>query len=107
MFRCSATSRAWFANNVLFSQPSRFSEYLLECPSPEVRVTPCHVSHITWHVLSVTRVTRDHPQVRQAVSKLIVFTAHFAASDPPSPVPACLSNIPVEVSRSLLYCYFL
>ena len=35
--RCSATSRAWFANNVLFAQPSRFSEYLLECPSPEVR----------------------------------------------------------------------
>ena len=97
MFRCSATSRAWFANNVLFSQPSRFSEYLLECPSPEVRVTPCHVSHVTCPVLSVTRVTRDHPQVRQAVSKLIVFTAHFAASDPPSPVPACLSNIPVEV----------
>ena len=52
MFRCSATSRAWFANNVLFSQPSRFSEYLLECPSPEVRVTPRHVSHITCHVLS-------------------------------------------------------
>ena len=48
MFRCSATSRAWFANNVLFSQPSRFSEYLLECPSPEVRVRPCHVlSHVS------------------------------------------------------------
>ena len=37
------------------------------------------------------------PQVRQAVSKLIVFTAHFASSDPASPIPACLSNIPVEV----------
>ena len=37
-------------------------------------------------------------QVRQAVSKLIVFTAHFAVSDPASPVPACLSNIPVEIS---------
>ena len=36
-------------------------------------------------------------QVRQAVSKLIVFTAHFALSDSPSPVPACLSNIPIEV----------
>ena len=60
MSRCSATSRAWFANNVLFSQPSRFSEYLLECPSPEVRVTPCHVSRVTYYymclVLSVTRV---------------------------------------------------
>ena len=52
MFRCSATSRAWFANNVLFSQPSRFSEYLLECPSPEVRVTPCHVSSLVTRVQS-------------------------------------------------------
>ena len=37
--RCSPASRAWFANNVLFSQPGRFSEYLLECPSPEVGIT--------------------------------------------------------------------
>ena len=36
--------------------------------------------------------------MRQAVSKLLVFTAHFAVSDSPSTVPACLSNIPVEVS---------
>ena len=39
--------------------------------------------------------------MRQAVSKLLVFTAHFAVSDPPSTVPACLSNIPVEVSMKL------
>ena len=30
--RCSPATRAWFSNSVLFSQPSRFSEYLLECP---------------------------------------------------------------------------
>ena len=58
MSRCSATSRAWFANNVLFSQPSRFSEYLLECPSPEVRVTPGHVlSHVFSLVSHTCHVT--------------------------------------------------
>ena len=35
--RCSPASRAWFANNIFFAQPTRFSEYLLECPSAEVR----------------------------------------------------------------------
>ena len=69
--RCSAATRAWFSNNMLFSQPDRFSEYLLECPSAEVR---------------------------QAVSKLIVFCAHFALGDGPSPAPSCLSNVPLEVS---------
>ena len=35
--RCSPASRAWFANHIFFAQPTRFSEYLLECPSAEVR----------------------------------------------------------------------
>lgn len=40
--RCSAASRAWFANHIFFAQPSRFSEYLLECPSAEVsQAKPC------------------------------------------------------------------
>ena len=69
--RCSPATRSWFSNQVLFNQPSRFSEYLLECPSAEVR---------------------------QAVSKLIVFCAHFASNDPPCPTPTCLSNVPLEVS---------
>jgi len=69
--RCSAATRRWFSNNMLFAQPGRFSEYLLECPSAEVR---------------------------QAVSKLIVFCAHFALGDGPSPAPSCLSNVPIEVS---------
>ena len=34
--RCSPASRAWFANHIFFAQPTRFSEYLLECPSAEV-----------------------------------------------------------------------
>lgn len=69
--RCSAATRHWFSTNMLFAQPARFSEYLLECPSAEVR---------------------------QAVSKLIVFCAHFALGDGPSPAPSCLSNVPIEVS---------
>ena len=86
--RCSPASRAWFANHIFFAQPTRFSEYLLECPSAEVSPPT------TTMILLLTECL----QVRQAVSKLLVFTAHFAVSDPPSTVPACLSNIPVEVS---------
>ena len=37
-------------------------------------------------------------EVRQAVSKLIVFCAHFALGDGPSPAPNCLTNVPLEVS---------
>ena len=35
--RCSVQTRAWFCSKVLFAHPGRFSEYLLECPSAEVR----------------------------------------------------------------------
>jgi len=34
--RSSKNVRMWFAQNVMFSQPGRFAEYLLECPSSEV-----------------------------------------------------------------------
>ncbi|XP_057352255.1 probable ubiquitin carboxyl-terminal hydrolase FAF-X isoform X2 [Manis pentadactyla] len=50
--------RFWFAQNVLFNVPNRFSEYLLECPSAEVR---------------------------DAFAKLIVFIAHFSLQDGPCP----------------------
>lgn len=46
--------RFWFAHNVLFNVSNRFSEYLLECPSAEVRGT---------------------------FAKLIVFIAHFSLQD--------------------------
>ena len=36
LLRCSRNVRKWFAQNVLFAHPSRFAEYLLECPSSEV-----------------------------------------------------------------------
>ncbi|XP_073726699.1 ubiquitin carboxyl-terminal hydrolase 9X-like isoform X2 [Misgurnus anguillicaudatus] len=60
LLRHSKNVRSWFAHNVLFAFPTRFSEYLLECPSAEVR---------------------------GAVAKLIVFIAHFSLQDGPCPVP--------------------
>ncbi|XP_066267004.1 ubiquitin carboxyl-terminal hydrolase 9X-like isoform X4 [Branchiostoma lanceolatum] len=60
LLRHSRTVRSWFAHNVLFSHPSRFSEYLLECPSSEVR---------------------------NAFAKIIVFLAHFSRDDGPCPPP--------------------
>ena len=35
---------AGFAVNVLFKYPSRFSEYLLECPSTEVAITSMSIT---------------------------------------------------------------
>ncbi|XP_046668911.1 probable ubiquitin carboxyl-terminal hydrolase FAF-X isoform X3 [Homalodisca vitripennis] len=52
--------RSWFAHNVLFKHPHRFCEYLLSCPSAEVR---------------------------SAFMKIIVFLAHFSLQDGPCPPP--------------------
>ncbi|XP_013883260.1 probable ubiquitin carboxyl-terminal hydrolase FAF-X [Austrofundulus limnaeus] len=60
LLRHSKNVRYWFAHNVLFAYPNRFSEYLLECPSAEVR---------------------------GALAKLIVFIAHFSLQDGPCPSP--------------------
>ncbi|XP_076872060.1 LOW QUALITY PROTEIN: ubiquitin carboxyl-terminal hydrolase 9X-like [Brachyhypopomus gauderio] len=60
LLRHSKHVRCWFAHNFLFAFPQRFSEYLLECPSAEVR---------------------------GAFSKLIVFIAHFSQQDGPCPAP--------------------
>lgn len=57
--RASVHTRAWFAQHVLFAQPHRFMEYLLECPAPEVRMV---------------------------FGKLIVLVAHCARNDPPLPL---------------------
>ncbi|XP_054553726.1 probable ubiquitin carboxyl-terminal hydrolase FAF-X [Talpa occidentalis] len=54
LLRHSKNVRFWFAHNVLFNVSNRFSEYLLECPSAEVR---------------------------GAFAKLIVFIAHFSLQD--------------------------
>ncbi|XP_017324891.1 probable ubiquitin carboxyl-terminal hydrolase FAF-X isoform X5 [Ictalurus punctatus] len=60
LLRHSKNVRCWFAHSALFSYPNRFSEYLLESPSAEVR---------------------------GAFSKLIVFIAHFSLQDGPYPSP--------------------
>uniref|UniRef100_A0A671Q4Y2 ubiquitinyl hydrolase 1 n=1 Tax=Sinocyclocheilus anshuiensis TaxID=1608454 RepID=A0A671Q4Y2_9TELE len=60
LLRHSKNVRSWFAHNVLFAFPTRFSEYLLECPSAEVR---------------------------GAFAKLMVFIAHFSLQDGPCPSP--------------------
>ncbi|XP_045395018.1 probable ubiquitin carboxyl-terminal hydrolase FAF-X isoform X1 [Lemur catta] len=60
LLRHSKNVRFWFANNVLFNVSNRFSEYLLECPSAEVR---------------------------GAFAKLIVFIAHFSLQDGSCPSP--------------------
>jgi len=54
--RHSKNVRLWFAQSVLFAYPGRFAEYLLECPSSEVR---------------------------NAFMKIIVFLAHFTLGDGP------------------------
>ncbi|XP_076067071.1 ubiquitin carboxyl-terminal hydrolase-like faf isoform X3 [Oratosquilla oratoria] len=66
--RSSRHTRAWFAHHVLFSQRHRFPEYLLESPSPEVRLV---------------------------FSKLIVLVAHCARQDPPQPLPLSLKHGPM------------
>ncbi|KAM6149271.1 ubiquitin carboxyl-terminal hydrolase 9X-like [Rhynchocyon petersi] len=58
LLRHSKNVRLWFAHNVLFNVSNRFSEYLLECPSAEIR---------------------------GAFAKLIVFLAHFSLEDKPCP----------------------
>ncbi|XP_073886570.1 ubiquitin carboxyl-terminal hydrolase 9Y isoform X18 [Macaca fascicularis] len=60
LLRHSKNVRFWFAHNVLFNVSNRFSEYLLECPSAEVR---------------------------GAFAKLIVFIAHFSLKDGSCPSP--------------------
>ncbi|XP_026323637.1 probable ubiquitin carboxyl-terminal hydrolase FAF-Y isoform X2 [Hyposmocoma kahamanoa] len=55
--RCSQSVRAWFATD-LFKHPHRLCDYLLSCPSAEVRVV---------------------------FMKIIVYLAHFSIQDPPVP----------------------
>ncbi|BES97389.1 ubiquitin carboxyl-terminal hydrolase [Nesidiocoris tenuis] len=52
--------RSWFAHNILFKHPNRFCEYLLSCPTTEVRIT---------------------------FMKIIVFLAHYSLHDGPCPPP--------------------
>ncbi|OWF40886.1 probable ubiquitin carboxyl-terminal hydrolase FAF-X isoform X2 [Mizuhopecten yessoensis] len=58
--RPSKKVRTWFAQHVLFAHPNRFAEYLLECPTSEVRTAFC---------------------------KTVVCLSHFALRDGPCPPP--------------------
>lgn len=53
--RSSARSRVWFVKHVLFGGGFPFSEYLLECPSPEVRLV------FSKMVVAVAHCTRGDP----------------------------------------------
>ncbi|KAF5307812.1 hypothetical protein FQR65_LT06684 [Abscondita terminalis] len=63
--RTASSIRSWFAHQMLFNHPHRFCEYLLSCPSNEVR---------------------------SAFMKIIVLLAHFSLNDGPSAAPACINN---------------
>lgn len=63
--RYSPTIRSWFAHNMLFNHMHRFCDYLLSCPSNEVR---------------------------SAFIKIIVLLAHFSINDGPCPCPPGLNN---------------
>ncbi|XP_050309267.1 probable ubiquitin carboxyl-terminal hydrolase FAF-X isoform X2 [Anthonomus grandis grandis] len=63
--RSSPTIRQWFGINILFNHMGRFCEYLLSCPSNEVRT---------------------------AFIKIVVLLAHFSIKDPPCPCPPGINN---------------
>ncbi|KAF2881719.1 hypothetical protein ILUMI_24454 [Ignelater luminosus] len=63
--RAAASIRLWFAHHMLFNHPHRFCEYLLSCPSNEVR---------------------------SAFMKIIVLLAHFSLNDGPCPAPPSINN---------------
>lgn len=73
--RHSCNVRRWFANNVLFSNPQVFCEYLLECPGSEVR---------------------------SAFMRILVFIAHFALQDGPYTPPAFVNSpYPLDSNATL------
>lgn len=58
--RHSRTVRAWFCQKALFAVPSRFCEYILECPTAEVRTS---------------------------FVRMLVYVAHFSLNDGPFSIP--------------------
>ncbi|CAG9771327.1 unnamed protein product [Ceutorhynchus assimilis] len=65
LLRTTPTIRTWFGTNILLNHMGRFCEYLLGCPSNEVRT---------------------------AFIKIVVLLAHFSIKDPPCPCPAGINN---------------
>ena len=64
--KSSKKARNWFAQHVLFDHPQRFCEYLLQCPSAEVR---------------------------SAFVKILVFLAHMSLTDEPCHLAASANTI--------------
>ncbi|XP_066261614.1 ubiquitin carboxyl-terminal hydrolase 9X [Euwallacea similis] len=71
--RASPSIRLWFAMNMLFNHMSRFCEYLLGCPSNEVR---------------------------SAFIKMVALLAHFSIKDPPCPCPPGINNSDANANLS-------
>ncbi|XP_065164971.1 probable ubiquitin carboxyl-terminal hydrolase FAF-X isoform X2 [Atheta coriaria] len=71
--RAAPSIRSWFAQHMLFNYPHRFCEYLLSCPSNEVR---------------------------SAFMKIVVLLAHFAMNDGPCPCPPGLNNADAAATLS-------
>lgn len=65
--RVSKQARLWFGQHVLLDHPHRFCEYLLQCPSAEVR---------------------------SAFVKILVFLAHLSLSDGPCEIIAPSTSLP-------------
>lgn len=72
--RGSRVVRLWFCQKILFSNPAFFCEYILECPTSEVRT---------------------------AFVRIIVFVAHFSLGDGPCPPPAILQQLGNKVDTSV------
>lgn len=69
--RVSKTARLWIGQRVLLDHPQRFCEYLLQCPSAEVR---------------------------SAFVKILVFLAHLSLSDGPCEITSPSTTIPGALS---------
>ena len=68
------TVRHWFADNVFLKNRDRFSEYLLECPSAEVK------TNLYRRCAAATVV---NTQVRNMFAKMITFLCVATNKDPP------------------------
>ena len=69
--RVSKQARLWFGQRVLLDHPQRFCEYLLQCPSAEVR---------------------------SAFVKILVFLAHLSLSDGPCEITLPSTTLPSALS---------
>jgi len=79
--QCSRSVRSWFAHNVLFAHQERFAEYMLECPTSEVR---------------------------SAFVKIIWFLAHYSLQDGPCSPPTDAPELPgLELPNATLSDYIL